>query len=190
MKNILAAALLGFFLLPACKESEKKAKQKITDDYKKGAAENKPGQENDPGEFSISAPKGWTKTDTIMMGQRIVIIKSSREDVSDNFLENVNVVTEKIGNMGMDEYMSKSITNLENGLTGFEQGKTSDRNINGLEFKRLTYSHGYGGTPIDVETYFTLRNGTAYVITCSAKGGTISGWEQEFEEIIRSFKLN
>jgi hypothetical protein len=207
MKIFLLAALSCFFLLPACQETKTKSKEKSTDDYRKKASENKPDKENGTGEsdisehsgstktdttgeFDISAPSGWTKTDTIMEGQRIVFVKSPREGANDNFVENVNVLTEKIGSMQMDEYVDLSITNIKKGLTGFKQGKISDRSINGYEFKCLRYSHVYSGFPIDVDVYFTLQSGTAYIITCSAKGGKISEWESEFDEVIRSFRLN
>ena len=190
MKKNLLAALFSLFLLPACKETKTKSKEKSTDDYRKEVSKNKPDRENGTGEFDIAAPKGWTKTDTFMQGQRIVFVKSPRENANDDFLENVNVVTENTGNMKMDEYLDLSATNIKKGLENVELGKMSDRNINGMEFKRQRYSHVYNGIPIDVDVWFLLNGGTAYVITCSSKGGEISKWEPEFEKVIRSFKLN
>ncbi len=190
MKNILLAAFFGFFLLPACKEPVKKPKQTVTDDYKKRASESRPDQKTGNGDYSISASKGWTKSDTIMMGERVVFIQSPREGAGDDFIENVNVITEKVGNMDMEEYLDRSISALEKGLKSYDQEKISDRSINGLEFKCIRYSHDYAGNLIDVDVYLTLHNSMAYIITCSAKGGTIFRWEPEFEEIIRSFKLN
>lgn len=190
MKNILAMVSLVLFFLPACKESKTKSKEKFIDDFKKEAPESKPDKENGHGEYTISAPKGWTKMDTIMMGHRITFLKSPAEDISDDFTENVNVVTEKTGNLNLDDYVDRNITSMENNLNTFEKKKISSKNINGLEFRSMQYSHIYSGIPIDVEVYFTIKTGTAYIITCSAKGGTISRWEPEFEEAIRSFKVN
>jgi hypothetical protein len=190
MKKIITGAFWVCFLLPACKETTTKGKEKRADDYRKKGSGNEAELKKGNGEFDISAPAGWTKTDTIMMGQRIVFVKSPREDVNDDFIENVNVLTEKIGSMQADEYVNASIINIKNGLTGFEQGKISDRSINGYEFTCMRYSHVYSGIPIDVDVYFILRSGTAYIITCSAKGGTISQWGPDFDKVIRSFKLN
>ena len=201
MKKLFFAAILGICLLPSCKDSKTKTKKNIAEDYstensgnktevEKGTKmENNSKTENGDGGYDISAPAGWSKKDTFFMGQHMVFVKSPRENESDDFLENVNVVTEKIGSMKMDEYLDLSTTNIKKGLTDVEEGKISDRNFNGMDFKCVRYSHVYGSTPIDVDAYFTIDNGTAYVITCSAKGGTISKWEPAFEEIVRSFHL-
>jgi hypothetical protein len=172
----------------SCKET--KSDKKLTDSLNKETLDS-PAQAKSGGSgFNISAPDGWEKSDTFMMGQKIVFIKSAPEDKYDNFFENVNVVIDRTRGLDEDAYLNKNIEIMEESLTDFEKKKISTKNINGLEFKSMEYSHVYGGVPLDVEVYFTFDKETAYVITCTAKKGSFSKWEPEFEEIIKSFSLN
>lgn len=170
----------------ACKES----KEKVADPLKKEALDSKSGSESGNSGFSISAPDGWEKSDTSMMGQRIVFIRSAQENANDNFFENVNVIIDKTRGLDEDDYIDRNIEQMTSGLTDFEKEKISTKNINGLEFKSMEYSHVYGGIPLDVEVYFTFEKETVYVITCTAKKGLFSKWEPDFEQIIKSFSLN
>ncbi len=189
MRSILLLGFFTFFFLPACKDSKTKEKGRFPDEIRKEESDKKPGSESGNSQFSITAPEGWTKKDTFMMGQQITFLISPQEDPSDDFKENVNVVTEKTGSININDYLDKSITTLKNVLNNFVQGNISNLSINGLEFKKMQYSHVYGGVPIDVDVYFTVKEGMGYVITGSAKGGTISKWEPRFEEAVQSFKV-
>src|SRR5438105_3945906 len=103
MKARIFIILFGALSLLACNNSKKEKKDMTSgerDEKTKGSDKDSKGG----GTYSITAPKGWTKSDTTYMGQYVTFIKSEREDASDNFIENVNVVTEKVGSMGMDEY--------------------------------------------------------------------------------------
>lgn len=188
MKHILPVVLMIFTLFTACKDSGKKSVNTVKDDLTKdakGTAIQKPS-----GDFDIDPPKGWEKVDTIMEGKRIIFLRSPLEGKGDDFRENVNVLTEKVYGMGMAEYVDRNIESMKSGLTGFSKGRVRDRTINGMEFTSLKYSHSYYGTIIDAEVYFTIIDKTAYVITCSAKGGSIEDWEPEFEEAVGSFHFH
>ena len=185
-KTILFIALAVIIAFsPACKNSTKE--KNIEDDIRK-AVKNNPGINAGSNTFSIEAPAGWTIKDTSLMGMKYTFLSSELENNSDNFKENVNIVTERCGSMGLDDYYSASLTGLKT-MPGFERGKESDRSINNIEFKNLKYSHSYGGMPIDVDVYFTIRDGLAYIITCSAKKGEMDKWETQFREAVSSFSF-
>jgi hypothetical protein len=189
MKNNLVLITLVILLLPSCKESKSKPADK-EDKQKKEVSDKKEDASKSTNGYRISAPRGWTKLDTFMMGQQIVFLKSPIEDANDMFQDNVNVVTENTRGMELDKYVEANISSMESGLTGFEQGKLSSKNINGMDFRSLRYKHSYGGTPIEVEVYFTIRDGMAYIITCSAGKGKFSKWEEDFDEAVRSFEID
>ncbi len=174
MKNIPGLVLCTFLFLIGC--SDTKSKQK---------AESK-GELS----YSIDAPEGWTKQSIPAMGQDATVLASPVEE-NDNFRENINVLTESTKGMDREAYLSKSVSILESQLTELVMLKQSDREINGMNFDYMRYTHKYNGTPIETETYCLVKNGTAYIITCSAWGGTIdSKWAPLFDEAIRSFRLN
>jgi hypothetical protein len=139
--------------------------------------------------FDIKTPAGWERLVKNYMGHDIVIIRSPKEDANDNFMENVNVVTDKVGNVDLDNYVNLNIENMEKGLTSFQKGEVTTRNINGNEFRVLAYSQVSAGVPIDADVYFTIRDGRAYAITCSAKGGNKGSYNAKFDEIVSSFKI-
>jgi hypothetical protein len=141
--------------------------------------------------YTIDAPEGWDKTSEPFQGATITYVKSRQENASDDFLENVNVITESMGgsNMDLDEYLNRNVENMETQLTQFHKGDVSDRTINGVKFRVMHYSHVYNDIPIDAIVFFTISNGTAYVITCSAKGGDMGRWEDKFNKIADTFRL-
>jgi hypothetical protein len=177
MKIFISAAICSLVIISACKDTKKEKTVKYSE------------TEKGTGEYSISAPAGWTKNDTVIMGKKMTILRSPL-DSADTFLENMNVLTEETGKSSLEEYVDANLQSLEKQFTDFKLDKSTNRSINNKEFKFLKYSHVYQGIPVDVETYITLNNGLAYVITCSAQGGTISEWEPAFEEAIRTFKID
>jgi hypothetical protein len=190
-KTILVMAALS--LLLACNNSKttKEKESERTGDTQRTAPPTPTDQiTKGSGNYSIDAPEGWDKIDTTYNGEHITFIRSPREGADDNFLENVNVITEKVGSMSMDEYLEKNMTSMENGLTDFEKKDQSSRTINGHDFRIFFYSHNYQGTPIDGEVFFTINDGTAYVITCSARKGEIKEWEGRFDRVVNTFKLD
>ncbi len=170
------------FLLESCKNPSTDKKND------KATVSETPGEtKTSLSGFSIDAPEGWTKSDTMISGQQIALLTSPSEDASDIFRENVNVVTENTQGMGMDEYIEASLRALRSGLSGFSEEKISERNINGIEFKTLHYSHNYNGYPIEAEVWFTIKNNMAWLITCSAMQGEFDTWAPKFEIAVRSF---
>lgn len=188
MKYFNFLIVISIVVFSACKET--KSKKKVTATLKNEASDSKTESEPGNGGFSIAAPAGWEKSDTSMMGQRIVFIRSAPENENDNFFENVNVIIDKTRGLDKDAYLDRNIEMMTSSLTDFEKKKVSTKNINGIEFKSMEYSHVYSGVPLDVEVYFSFVKETVYVITCTAKKGSFSKWDPEFEKIVESFSVN
>ena len=191
MKKILILFLSSAVVLTACNNKKTSKKEMVAGDTTKTTTAPPKGDEHstDNGVFSITAPAGWEKIDTTYEGQHVVFVRLPRESDADEFMENVNVVTEKVGTMGEDEYFERSVNNMES-LPGFEKGNVFDKKVNGIDLKGMEYKHIYGGVPLDATVYFTIHDGSAYVITCTAHGGDREKYRSKFDEIVGSFRFN
>lgn len=181
--------LLGLILfIASCKQPAKKSSTDL-DEMAKELKKNSPGINAGAENFSIKAAEGWAKMDTNISGLKCLFVTSALEDENDRFRENLNVVTERCGSMGLEAYMAATRTNLKT-LTGYEEQKVSDKSINGMDFTNIKYSHTYGGMPIDVDLYVTVKEGVAYLITCSVKKGELGRWDKYFQPMVESFTIN
>lgn len=140
--------------------------------------------------FSVKSPVGWERSDTTYMGQSVTFIRHPRENNQDQFMENANIVTEKIGTLDTDNYLEVSVKNMENGLTNFTHEPVQDVKMGDYDFKKIRYSHTYSGIDIDAEVYFYFKDKVAYLITCSTLKGEREKYETPFEEIVHSFRID
>lgn len=191
MKSILLIPVLLSLFLSACSESKTKAGKKGKDVRKSSTVKGNPtDNESKVAGYSISAPEGWEKIDTTIMEHQITVVRSASESLRDDFLENVNVVTEKTGDISLDDYLAGSLKQMENSRRNFVTKKVSVRSINSIEFRTLEYSHTSAGYTLHVMAYLTIKNGMGYVVTCSATDKSFSRFEADFEQAIRSFSFN
>lgn len=189
MRFLFCSALMATLFLAACKQPAKKNSMSDLDELAKEVKKNSPGVNAGSGHFSIVPAEGWTKLDTSIMGLNCTFISSQLDSKKDHFRENLNVVTERCGSMGLDEYYKAALSNMET-LGSFKLGKVSDKSIAGLDFKNVKYAHVYNGIPVDVDLYITIKEGVAYLITCSALDGEMEKWAPRFEAMVSSFSLN
>ncbi|MBI3140073.1 MAG: hypothetical protein HYZ15_15970 [Sphingobacteriales bacterium] len=188
MRIISCSVLVTVLFLAACKQPAKKSSPGGLDELAKEVRKNSPGANAGSGHFSIVPAEGWTKLDTSIMGLNCTFISSRLDSEKDHFRENLNVVTEHCGSMGLDEYYAAAVSNMET-LSGFKLGKVSDKSIGGTEFKNVKYSHVYSGIPVEVDLYITVKEGIAYLITCSALSGEMEKWGPRFEAMVTSFSV-
>ena len=157
---------------------------------------------NDPGDkkeivagksstgFSVKTPVDWEKSDTSYMGQTVTFVRHPRENEEDAFMENANIVKEKVGTYSMQDYLDASISNMEAGLTNFTHEPVQDIKMGDYDFKKMRYNHTYSGVDIDAEVYFIIKEEVAYLITCSTAKGEREKYETSFEEIVHSFRID
>jgi hypothetical protein len=150
---------------------------------------NGTGTVADTAGFTINSPQGWDKNDTLFQGQRFVFIRQPKQGPDDNFMENVNVITQEVGDVTIDDYVKMNLASMEQGLEEYKKGISGTYAVNGYELQSFRYSYTYGSVPIDAIVYFMIQNGTAYVITCSAHGGELKKYEKVFQDIVGSFRI-
>ena len=186
-----------FFVITSCKSPVPVNEKKKTDETAKtndASFPPPPGddkvQTNSPySGFDITAPEGWEKKDTIYAGSRTLIIFSPIEGASDDFRENLNVVTEKTY-MEPKDYFDLSRKNMNQMLTNLEELDNGTAEINGLPAHWLHYTHDYQGYSLEVKAYVVMRSGMAYIITCTSKKGQMNKWKSEFEQAVNTFTVN
>lgn len=176
-------------LIVGCKQQPKKITGDSDKDMKELADKYK-GLNAGTGTFSIEAADGWTKADTSINGLQAVFLTSQQESSSDDFLENINVVTEKATGYTTEKYFEANLNAMSTQMPGFEKISSGDAEINGLPAKTLVYSHSYSGKPVDAGCYFFVKNDIGYVVTCTAKKGEYNKWKPKFDVVVNSFKVN
>ena len=140
--------------------------------------------------YSVKVPAGWERSDTTYMGQNVTFIRHPRENEGDEFMENANIVTEKVGDYDIDAYLEASIRNMESGLTNFTHEPVQDVKMGENDLKKMRYTHTYSGVDIDAEVYFLIKNKVAYLITCSVSKGDRDKYAALFDEVISSFRID
>lgn len=180
LRQAFALAILFLLCITSCKNSG---------NDKKNETANSPGINTGTGRFDIAAPEGWTKTDTVAMGMQTILLLSPLEDVNDNFRENVNVVTEKVGTMSLEKYVDLSKEGLAQMLNNYSERGSGKTTISGEPAEWIDYSHSMNMYEIDGRAYLMIKDGIAYIITATAMRGMQNKWQSVFEEAINSFRL-
>lgn len=139
--------------------------------------------------YTISPAAGWEKMDTLVGTSLITVMISPADSVGDNFRENLNIIYEEVGEMGMDEYFKLSEESLNN-LPDIQKLGLTDTVMNGMNFKKLHYTFSAEYIDAEVMVYITIVNGKAYVITCSCIQGQMDNWQKTYEKMVATFKLD
>lgn len=140
--------------------------------------------------YSLRYPKGWAveeKTSPL----NIAIFKSPLESKSDNFVENVNVVTEKAPGYTTEQYYQANMKSIKdnNTLSNFKILETGNKIIYGKTGKYIIYTHTYNKVPLKVKAYFFTSGQNGYVVTCTARPETFNSYLATFDNIVSTFKI-
>jgi V8-like Glu-specific endopeptidase len=139
--------------------------------------------------YSMEFPKDWEVTEDLSYGTGVMAI-SQRENASDTFRENINVISEVLPSaMTLDDYYKLSIDNAAASLPGFTKIKEGTKTINGIKSKWIIYTEEYEGTKIEVLVYVLVKDLKAFVITCGSIPSEFDKYKSQFEEIVGTFKL-
>jgi hypothetical protein len=115
---------------------------------------------------------------------------SPLENTTDNYRENVNVVTEKVtSSTNLNDYVEYNKNNLGKFLTTSKIVGVTSNTVNGVPAKVVHYTHNLQGFDLDVLAYILMKDNIAYIITCSAKDGKLEKYREDFEKIVSTFKI-
>lgn len=139
--------------------------------------------------YTIIPAAGWEKMDTLVGTSLISVMISPADSTDDHFRENMNIIYEEVGEMGMDEYYKLSEESLNN-LPDIKKLGLTDTVMNGMNFKILHYTFSAEYFDAEVMVYITIVKGKAYVITCSCLQGQMNKWQKTYEKMVATFKLD
>jgi hypothetical protein len=177
-------------MFTACKNNPKKEKDIFSDSGMKKLADQSPGLNAGKGTYTISAPEGWTKTDSSMSGAIFTSILSPLEDDADNFRENVNVTTEAAKDYDAKSYSAANLSAMKTQLDEFKLISESETTVGEYPAVAYVYSFKYENYVLKNTAYFVVKNDVGYVITCSSIFNKFDKFQPEFKTCVNSFSVN
>ncbi len=138
--------------------------------------------------FKIAAPAGWERKDTILESTFFTVFISPPDGLGDKFRENLNIISEDVEDMNLEEYYEYSREDIFT-LPDIKILNQRDSVINGMDFKILHYSFFTEQYETEAMVYVTLIKGKSFVITCGCLKGQMEAWKKPFENIIATFKV-
>jgi hypothetical protein len=150
-------------------------------------ADSTPGINEGAGNFDIRTPSGWQRTDTLMGTIKAVLLSTPSPSI--RFRTNVNVVSESMHGLTLDQYEQLTINNMAKYIHQFALVGQGERTIGDLHARWLHYSQSPEGTDLENICYIIPYKGVAYIITCSALKGHLLQGRGAFEQAISSFRI-
>lgn len=139
-------------------------------------------------DYTLTCPDSWEKK-TDYMGTDVMFL-SPLEGPGDEFQENVNVIVEKLpSGMGLEQYVKISLKNAKQILTDYAILENSTVQLNGLDAQRFLISHRMGNMKLHALVYVIVKGRKAYTVTCTALDNTYEQYEQQFDDICKTFKV-
>lgn len=179
MQKILIVAILAF--LPCL--SSYAALPPVTEEAK----QNPIFQESDKG-YSITFPSQW-HWQRDFMGLDVFAPAPIKNEQTGS-LGNISVVSGKLDNeINLETFFNTNVDNLKKALRDVKVLETGKAFVDGTEARKIVYSHTMGDMKLRVLQYFVLKNGTGYIITCTASEEEFPKYADSFDASIRSFKL-
>ena len=140
--------------------------------------------------FSISLPRLWVKIEGLY--GTIILTKSPLEDKADRFQENINVVvtTAPVGMQTVTFFELFKNETLET-VPGEEYG-ISEGEISSGSHRGNWLSFTSDGQDMSIKTLAVLwvKDGKAYIVTCTAQDIQFANYESTFKKAIRSFRIH
>jgi hypothetical protein len=181
MKYLLLAG--GLLVMAACQNKTPKTPQEVIEQAAKA-----PGMNAGAEKFSLSTPEGWQRLDTTMNGAKITFLFAPT--LANGFRPNINVVTEDMRGTDVDAYFKKNISVMSQYMQNFQEGKITEKDVNGVKVKYMEYSHSQNGLDMDVTMALLPINGIAYVVTVTTQKGERAQYQPQFNQVIESFKAS
>lgn len=121
---------------------------------------------NDTHRFSLVYPSAWEAREGLF--GTIVSLVTPLGGKNDQFSENINVVSEKVGDdMTLESYYKASEENLKKYFTQFKVVKVDTAQLGGVPARIVTYNATQGTVKLRTTQIFALNDGKAYIVTIS-----------------------
>ena len=181
--NAILFVCLLFTVLISCKNKPATADELLE------KASKAPGLNAGTGTFTVTAPEGWEKKDTVMNGITFLFIKSPVSSAMKGIRPSMNVVTENMGGVSFDEYVKRNQSTMNQYFDQYKELDNGSIEANGMKGKWMRYSHAQNGYTLDNMVYMFPKNGIAYVLTGATMQGDMDKYKNTYDAIAKSLQV-
>lgn len=136
-------------------------------------------------DFSISYPSSLNFDDSGKEGTRF-ILTADKDGEDDIFIENINLSTQRVGNITFDEYIKKVEKEVSSIAEIVEKKKLE---INGKECFSLKMKATQNGVDGIFLQHYYVENQKAYVLTFSSEAKVYDDYYAEMSSVLMSFEI-
>ena len=181
-------SVIFFFLLILAVSCNNKSKyRKAADEIAANAPTTKNmnvGSEN----YSLYVPDGWTTAHRSAYGVNYYFISAPK--TSDDPNTNINVATEYMQNLGLEEYLEKTISSVQKAIPSAKILSRGDIAAGDLKGAWYSYSMEPQGIEATLVCYIFPKDGIAYNITAGTQTKDAARYRKLFDTVAKSLKFN
>ena len=119
---------------------------------------------NEEAGFAIEGPEGWVQQENVAGSTVSFLVPVPPED---GFAENINVIVQDAGPMGLEEYTELSLEELHGLGNGAEVVEEGEAELGGQPAHRAVTRTNMEGRDLRILQLWTIHEGRAYVLTLS-----------------------
>lgn len=114
------------------------------------------------------------------------ILTADKDGKKDSFVENINLSTQKVGNITLDEFIKKTERDVSSIAKIIEKKKLE---INGRKCFSLKMTAAQNGINVTFLQHYYIENQKVYVLTFSSESKAFNDYFDEMNSVLMSFKL-
>lgn len=138
--------------------------------------------------YAITFPNQW-HWQRDFMGLDVFAPAPAKDEQAGS-LGNISVVSGKLdGDVTLETFFNTNIENLKKALRDVKVVETGKVFLDGVEGRKVVYSHSMGDMKLRVMQYFVIKDGQGYIITSTASEDEYPKYADSFDFSIRSFKF-
>jgi len=180
--RIIAILITICIVTASCKSKYSKAADEIASNAPDPVYMNA-GKEK----YSLYVPDGWTTEYRNNYGVDYYYI--SAPNTADDPNTSVNVASEFMQHLGLDEYLQATIRSVKKAISTavvVAQGSIVANNLDGVWY---SYRMKPGGIDVTLVSYIFPKDGVAYIITAGTQTKDAARYRDTFDSMARSFKF-
>lgn len=137
--------------------------------------------------YKLYVPEGWTTDHKTAYGINYYFLNAPK--TADDPNTNVNVVTENMQNLSLEDYDKATIKYVRKAIPSagdFKEGSISAHGLGGLWY---SYKMDMQGVKASLVSYVFPRNGIAYIITAGTQTKDEDRYRSLFDSVARSLEF-
>jgi hypothetical protein len=169
--------------MSACKSKNRKAMDEIAERIPEPVNMNV-GKEN----YTIDVPEGWTTAYSTYSGVNYYTMGAPKTEDDPN--TNINVITESLHNLSLDDYREKAIEGLTNAIPSaniLQRGYITT--TDGLKGGWYQYTMAPAGVEANLVSYIFPKNNIAYIVTAGTQSKDGARYRSTFDRIATSIRI-